>query len=100
MSLISGVATEGVRVQRVTGTDAYGTKAYEEATVRGRIHYQRRKIINQSGEEAVSEAAVYLLEEVAPGDRVWANGRWWMIQSVAEHKRLRHDAVDHWEARL
>lgn len=96
---------ESIPIRRVVGTSPTGGKSYDPpkgqpaATIKGRLEWQRKKILNDRGEEAISEAALYTPTRLKPGDLVAADGREWPVVAVTERKGL-YGGTDHWEVRL
>ena len=105
MSRFAHLMQEDISVRRYVRKEMMGGVVYDPpedsapATVKGRMEYHRAKIINNKGDEAISEAVVYTPTRLSPGDLVIADGREWPVQSVNERKGL-YGGTDHWEVRL
>lgn len=105
MSRFVHLMQEDIEIRRYVEMDMMGGKVYDPpedtppAIIKGRREYHRAKIINNKGEEAISEAVVYTPARLSPGDLVIADGREWPVQSVSERKGL-YGKTDHWEVRL
>lgn len=96
---------EPVPIRRLVGTSPTGGKTYDPPKaedpdiILGRLEWQRRKVINSQGEEAISEAVLYTAERMKPGDLVIVDGREWPVVAISERKSL-YGGTDHWEVRL
>lgn len=105
MSMFNHLMQEDIPTRRLTGTSPTGTKTYDPpkgqdpALIKGRLEWRRSKILNDRGEEALSEAVLYTPVRLKPGDLVAADGKEWPVKSVAERKGL-YGLRDHWEVRL
>lgn len=105
MSRFNHLMQEDIQINRLTGTSSTGSKTYAPArgagheTIKGRLVWQRQKVITNEGEEALSEAVVFTPGRMSPGDLVIVDGREWAVKAVREHKGL-FDGSDHWEVRL
>ena len=99
MSRFAHLMQENIPIKRLVGTSPTGTKTYEDSAVKGRLEWQRRKVLNDRGEEALSEAVLYTPARLKPGDLVEADGKRWPVQAVTERKGL-YGGTDHWEVRL
>lgn len=64
-----------VTVASVASVDKYGKPTYATArTVKARVQKSRKLLRRPGGEEALSQATIYTLEEVFLTDRVWLPG--------------------------
>lgn len=106
MSRFDHLMQERIQIHRHTGTGPTGGKTYNPplteapATIRGRLEWQRKKIINDKGAEALSEATLYTPDRLKPGDLVKADDRNWPVQAIRERKGLYGGQTDHWEVYL
>lgn len=106
MSRFDRLMQESIPIHRLLGAGPTGGKTYEPplsappAFIKGRLEWQRKKIINDRGEEALSEAVLYTPTRLKPGDLVKADGRNWPVIAVRERKGLYGGASDHWEVSL
>lgn len=101
MSRFERLMQENITIRRLTGTSSTGGKTYApEEIIKGRLEWQRRKVLNDKGEEALSEAAVYTTARLKPGDLVLVDGRSWPVKAVTQRKGLYSAQADHWEVRL
>lgn len=66
-----------------TGHDGYDP-IFKSTAIKCRFVQKRRRVLNQAGEEVLSEASMNCLEEVKPGDIVTYGGRDWPIITVSE----------------
>lgn len=105
MSIFSHLMFDDVHIRRFVENSPTGGKVYDPpqgqppAVIKGRIEFERRKVMNNRGAEIISEAVLYTPERVMPGDLITYDGREWPVQVVAECKSL-YSGTDHWEVRL
>lgn len=97
---------ERIPIHRFQGVGPTGGKTYDpplsapSAIIKGRLEWQRKKTINDRGEEALSEAVLYTPTRLKPGDLVKADSRNWPVIAVRERKGLYGGQSDHWEVYL
>lgn len=106
MSRFTHLMQEELSYRRLVGTSATGSKTYDPprqsppALLKGRLEWQRRRVINDRGEEALSEAVIFTAERLRPGDLIVIEGRDWPVKAVSQRKGLYGGVTDHWEVRL
>lgn len=76
-----------------------GEADYEDIRIKGRIQFERQRIIDGKGEEKVSEILLFTRDFLKPGDLVEHHGIFWPVKAVAEKKDL-HNRFSHFEVRL
>lgn len=100
MSCFTRLMQETITCKPYTGMDHTGGKTYGTAvTIKGRLAWQRRKVLNSQGEESLSEAVLYTPTQLKPGDLVSVDGTDWEAKAVTQQKGL-YGRTDHWEVRL
>ena len=105
MSRFDRLMQESISIRRLTGTSPTGGKTYapprtaDPAIIKGRLEWQRRKVLNDKGEEALSEAVVLTPTRLKPGDLIILEAKEWPVKAVSEKKGL-YGSTDHWEVRL
>lgn len=57
---------------------------YSTASISCRFVQKRRRVVNRTGDEVVSEATLCCLEAVKPGDVISFAGRDWPVVAVSE----------------
>ncbi len=67
----------------VVGQNMYGEPETEEKEIKVRWEGKRRLVRNNEGREVVSEARVFCVEPVKPGDILEHGGREWPIIAVS-----------------
>ncbi|MCL6611181.1 MAG: hypothetical protein K6T66_06550 [Peptococcaceae bacterium] len=70
--------------KRVTGLNEYGEPITESQTIKVLWEGKRRLVRDKQGQEVVSEARFFCLEDVQPGDMVEYGGREWPVIAVTE----------------
>ena len=106
MSIFKHLMREPIPYRVLKGTSSTGTRLYEPprneppAILYGRLEWQRKKVISDRGDEAISEAALFTETRLHPGDLVIVEGKDWPVTTVYERKGLYGGKTDHWEVRL
>lgn len=69
--------------KRVTGQNMYGEPKTEEKEIKVRWEGRRRLVRDKDGQEVVSEAQVFCIEPVKPGDILKYEDRDWPVIAVS-----------------
>ena len=69
--------------KRVVGQNMYGEPETERKEIRVRWEGKRRLVRDNEGREVVSEARVFCVEPVKPGDILEHGGREWPVIAVS-----------------
>ena len=69
--------------KRVIGQNMYGEPETEEKEIKVRWEGKRRLVRDNEGREVVSEARVFCIEPVKPGDKLEYDGREWPVIAVS-----------------
>ena len=69
--------------KRVVGQNMYGEPETKEKGIKVRWEGKRRLVRNNEGREVVSEARVFCVEPVKPGDILEHGGREWPVIAVS-----------------
>jgi hypothetical protein len=67
----------------ITGQNEYGEPAFSSKTIKVRWEGKRRLVRDNEGREVVSEARVFCIEPVKPGDKLEYAGREWPVIAVS-----------------
>jgi len=78
--------------KRVVGQNMYGEPKTEEKEIKVRWEGKRRLVRDNEGREVVSEARVFCVEPVKPGDLLEYAGREWPVIAVSTVPGL--DGID------
>lgn len=70
--------------KQATGLNEYGEPIITSQTIKVRWEGKRRLVRDKQGQEVVSEARVFCLEPVQPGDILMYNGKEWPVIAVSE----------------
>lgn len=70
--------------KRVTGLNEYGEPITTNQAIKVRWEGKRRLVRDKQGQEVVSEARVFCLEAVQPGDVLNDGARDWPVIAVSE----------------
>ena len=76
----------------VTGLNEYGEPSTSSKTIKVRWEGKRRLVRDNEGREVVSEARVFCVEPVKPGDVLEHSGREWPVITVSTVPGL--DGID------
>lgn len=75
--------------RRVIGRDGHAQPIFDgDVVIRVRWEGKRRLVRDRRGQEVVSEARLFCLEPVQPGDEIEYAGRKWTVITVSEHAGL------------
>ena len=67
----------------VTGKNSYGEPTFSSKSIKVRWEGKRRLVRDNQGREVVSEARVFCMEPVKPGDILEHGGREWPVIAVS-----------------
>ena len=81
--MIQGYLNQIATWKRVVGQNMYGEPVTEEKRIKVRWEGKRRLVRNNEGREVVSEARVFCVEPVKPGDLLEYAGREWPVIAVS-----------------
>lgn len=82
--MIADYLNQAATWKRMTGQNEYGEPITESKVIQVRWEGKRRLVRDNQGEEVVSEARFFCLEEVQPGDIVTYGNRDWPVITVSE----------------
>ena len=69
---------------RTTSLNEYGEPVTTNQTIKVRWEGKRRLVRDKQGQEVVSEARVFCLEAVQPGDILAYDGKDWLVIAVSK----------------
>lgn len=75
--------TDTAVLRRVTGMNEFGEPITESLMIKVRWEGKRRLVRDKQGKEVVSEARVFCLDDVQPGDILVYGGREWPVIAVS-----------------
>ena len=81
--MIKGYLNQTATWKRVVGQNMYGEPETEGKEIRVRWEGKRRLVRDNEGREVVSEARVFCVEPVKPGDLLEYAGREWPVIAVS-----------------
>ena len=81
--MIEGYLNQGAVWKRKTGSNEYGEPVTKQKTIKVRWEGKRRLVRDNEGREVVSEARVFCVEPVKPGDILEHGGREWPVIAVS-----------------
>lgn len=67
----------------VTGQNEFGEPTTDSKTINCRWEGKRRLVRDKDGQEVVSEARVFCVEAIKPGDELEYDGRSWPVIAVS-----------------
>ena len=77
--MIEGYLNQRAVWKRKTGSNEYGEPTTSSKTISVRWEGKRRLVRDNQGREVVSEARVFCIETVKPGDELEFDGRRWTV---------------------
>jgi hypothetical protein len=81
--MIEGYLNQRAVWKRITSQNEYGEPTFSSKTISVRWEGKRRLVRDNEGREVVSEARVFCVEAVKPGDELEFNGREWPVIAVS-----------------
>ena len=81
--MIEGYLNQKAVWKRKTGSNEYGEPVTKQKTIKVRWEGKRRLVRDNEGREVVSEARVFCVEPVKPGDELEIGGREWPVIAVS-----------------
>ena len=81
--MIEGYLNQRAVWKRKTGQNEYGEPVTKQKTIKVRWEGKRRLVRDNEGREVVSEARVFWVEPVKPGDILEHGGREWPVIAVS-----------------
>jgi hypothetical protein len=81
--MIKGYLNQTAIWHYVTGMNEYGEPSTSSKSIKVRWEGKRRLVRNNEGREVVSEARVFCVEPVKPGDLLEYAGREWPVIAVS-----------------
>ena len=90
--MIEGYLKQRAVWKRVVGQNMYGEPETKQKTIKVRWEGKRRLVRDNEGREVVSEARVFCVEPVKPGDILEHGGREWPVIAVSTVPGL--DGID------
>ena len=81
--MIEGYLNQRAVWKRVVGQNMYGEPVTKQKTIKVRWEGKRRLVRDNEGREVVSEARVFCVEPVKPGDILEHGGREWPVIAVS-----------------
>lgn len=82
--MIADYLNQTVVLKKVVGLNEAAEPITEDHPIKVRWEGKRRLVRDKQGQEVVSEARFFCLEEVSPGDIVEYGGREWLVIAVTE----------------
>ncbi len=81
--MIEGYLNQRAVWKRTIGSNEYGEPVTKQKTIKVRWEGKRRLVRDNEGREVVSEARVFCVEAVKPGDELEFDGRRWPVIAVS-----------------
>ena len=94
--MIMGYLNQTATWHYVTGLNEYGEPSTSSKSIKVRWEGKRRLVRDNEGREVVSEARVFCIEPVKPGDELEFGGRRWPVIAVSCVPGL-NGAISHYE---
>lgn len=104
-SVFDYLMQETISIRRLTATSATGLKTYSPArsataaTIKGRLEFCSRILVDRDGKNVQSEAILYTPEVVNKGDLIIYGTREWPALEVTECRGL-FGGIDYYKVRL
>ena len=82
--MISAYLNQTAKWKKMTSSDGYPPQPGPPTSIKVRWEAKRRLVRNAQGQEVVSEARVFCLESIQPGDVLEYGDRDWPVIAVSE----------------
>lgn len=82
--MIADYLNQTATLKKVTGYNEFAEPITESKVIQVRWEGKRRLVRDNQGQEVVSEARFFCLEEVQPGDIIEYGGKEWPVITVSE----------------
>lgn len=73
-----------VKIKRVIGKDEYGDIQTEIETIKGRLQFKHKIVVNAQGEQVTSSATLYTKENLKLSDYILYNDKEFKIIAISE----------------
>lgn len=73
-----------VKIKRVVGKDEYGDIQTEIETIKGRLQFKHKIVVNAEGQQVTSSATLYTKENLKLSDYILYNGKEFKIIAISE----------------
>lgn len=73
-----------VKIKRVLSKDEYGDVQTEIETIKGRLQFKHKIVINTEGQQVTSSATLYTKENLKLSDFIIYNGKEFQIIAISE----------------
>ncbi len=81
--MITGYLNQTATWKRVIGQNMYGEPETEEKEIKVRWEGKRRLVRDKEGNEVISDARVFCMENIKTSDRLEYGGRKWPVIAVS-----------------
>lgn len=82
--MISDYLNQSATLKKVTGYNEFAEPITTSQTIKVRWESKRRLVRDKQGQEVISEARFFCLEDVQPGDVIEYGGKEWTVITVSE----------------
>jgi hypothetical protein len=97
--MIEAYLNQNIILKTVTSINEYNEPIFTTSTIKARLEYDRTMVKNEKGEEVVSEARLFTVNQIKADDVINYDGKDYPIISVANMVGLEGN-LSHYEARL
>lgn len=73
-----------VKIKRVLGKDEYGDVQTEIKTIKGRLQFKHKIVVNAEGQQVTSSATLYTKSDLKLSDFILYNGKEFRIIAISE----------------
>ena len=73
-----------VKIKRVLGKDEYGDVQTEIKTIKGRLQFKHKIVVNSEGQQVTSSATLYTKENLKLSDYILYNDKEFKIIAISE----------------
>ncbi len=73
-----------VKIRRVVGKDEYGDIQTETKTIKGRLQFKHKIVVNAEGQQVTSSATLYTKENLKMTDFIVYNNKEFQVIAISE----------------
>ena len=73
-----------IQIKKIIGKDEYGDTQTEIKTIKGRLQFKHKIVVNQEGQQVTSSATLYTKENLKLSDYIVYNNKEFKIIAISE----------------
>lgn len=94
--MLNEYMNQNIQIKRVVGKDEYGDTQTEIKTIKGRLQFKHKIVVNAEGQQVTSSATLYTKENLKPTDFILYKEKEFRIIAMSEAVGLDGN-IEFWE---